>query len=101
MNSTTPGDFPDQPETIELLDRQAVCAYFGGTKPLALATLYRGVAIGIYPKSVNMSGGGSGASARWLAHECREALQRLIAKRDEPREKPERRGRPRKRQRIT
>jgi hypothetical protein len=33
----------------DLLDRRAVCQFFGGTKPLNPATLYRGIRKGRYP----------------------------------------------------
>jgi hypothetical protein len=32
-----------------LLDRREVCRFFGGTKPLDPATLYRGIRKGRYP----------------------------------------------------
>jgi predicted DNA-binding transcriptional regulator AlpA len=82
-----------EPEPIELWDRQTVLKYFGGTKPLHFSTLYRGIAAGVYPRPVHTSGN----SSRWLAHECREALQRMIAARDQPSKHAEYRGRPRSR----
>jgi len=33
----------------ELLDRDAVCRFFGGSKPINPATLYRGVRKGAIP----------------------------------------------------
>jgi predicted DNA-binding transcriptional regulator AlpA len=88
------GELPNQPASVELLDRQAVLEFFGGTKPLHPSTLYRGVASGIYPKPINTSGN----TVRWLADECRAALQRMIAARDEPKQPT---GRGRKRRQIT
>jgi DNA-binding protein H-NS len=35
-----------------LLDRGEVCRYFGGTRPINPATLYRGIKLGRYPKAV-------------------------------------------------
>ena len=54
----------------ELLDRAAACAFFGGTKPLNAATLYRGIRKGRYPKPVKVGPG----SSRWLRSECEAAL---------------------------
>jgi predicted DNA-binding transcriptional regulator AlpA len=59
---------------MDLLDRQAVCRLFGGTKPIDPSTLYRGVAKGRYPRPVKI---GPGAS-RWLRQECEAALAALI-----------------------
>jgi len=61
----------------ELLDRNAVCCFFGGTRPINPATLYRGVRKGRYPKPVKVGPG----SSRWLLAECKEALDRLICRR--------------------
>jgi hypothetical protein len=35
-----------------LLDRAEVCLFFGGTKPIDPATLYRGIRKGRYPSPV-------------------------------------------------
>jgi predicted DNA-binding transcriptional regulator AlpA len=59
----------------ELLDRRAVCQFFGGTKPLDPATLYRGIQKGRYPKPVKVGPG----SSRWLREECEAALQSMIS----------------------
>jgi predicted DNA-binding transcriptional regulator AlpA len=58
----------------ELLDRRAACAFFGGTRPLNPATLYRGIRKGRYPKPVKIGPG----SSRWLRSECEAALQAMI-----------------------
>ena len=89
---TTSSELPNQ---IELWDRQTVLDFFGGTKPLHISTLYRGLASGIYPKPINTSGN----TVRWLASECRATLQRMIAARDEPHKRPEYGVRPRGRRR--
>ena len=60
-------------QSAELLDRDAVCAFFGGTRPINPATLYRGVRKGRYPKPVKVGG-----SSRWLHCECMDALARMI-----------------------
>jgi predicted DNA-binding transcriptional regulator AlpA len=57
----------------DLLDRREVCRYFGGTKPLDPATLYRGIRIGRYPQPVKVGG-----SSRWLRCECEAALQAMV-----------------------
>ena len=64
-------------QSAELLDRDAVCAFFGGTRPINPATLYRGVRKGRYPKPVKVGPG----SSRWLRAECEAALDRLIDRR--------------------
>jgi predicted DNA-binding transcriptional regulator AlpA len=46
----------------DLLDRDATCRFFGGTKPLNPATLYRGIRKGRYPKPIKVGPG----SSRWL-----------------------------------
>jgi predicted DNA-binding transcriptional regulator AlpA len=57
----------------ELLDRREVCRFFGGTKPLDPATLYRGIRVGRYPAPVKVGPG----SSRWLRAECEAALQAM------------------------
>jgi predicted DNA-binding transcriptional regulator AlpA len=58
---------------VGLLDRREVCRFFGGTKPLDPATLYRGIRKGRYPKPVKVGPG----SSRWLRSECEAALQAM------------------------
>ena len=79
---------PSVPDNPRLWDRETTCAFFGGIDP---STLYRGMYAGRYPRPVLVSE----HIARWLAEECEAALDRMIAARDEPRTKPEHRGRPR------
>jgi predicted DNA-binding transcriptional regulator AlpA len=62
----------------DLLDRAAVCRYFGGTRPINYATLYRGIRKGRYPRQVHTSPG----SSRWLRSECEAALQAMTEGRD-------------------
>jgi predicted DNA-binding transcriptional regulator AlpA len=57
----------------ELLDRDATCRFFGGTRPINPATLYRGVRKGRYPKPVKVGPG----SSRWLRSECEAALRSM------------------------
>jgi predicted DNA-binding transcriptional regulator AlpA len=58
-------------------DKATVCAFFGGSKPLNAATLYRGIAEGRYPKPFHPSPGMS----RWIPAECRSARDALVAER--------------------
>jgi predicted DNA-binding transcriptional regulator AlpA len=60
---------------IHLLDRNAACEFFGGTKPLHPATLYRGIRKGRYPRAVKVGPG----SSRWLRAECEAALAAMVA----------------------
>jgi predicted DNA-binding transcriptional regulator AlpA len=59
---------------MELLDRLAACAFFGGTKPIDVATLYRGIRRGRYPRPVKVGPG----SSRWLRSECEAALRVMV-----------------------
>jgi predicted DNA-binding transcriptional regulator AlpA len=61
---------------MNLLDRVEVCRFFGGTRPINPATLYRGIKQGRYPKPVKVGG-----SSRWLREECEAALQSMIGDR--------------------
>ena len=85
------GEAPNQPASIEFLDRPAVLRLFGGSRPLHTSTLYRGIGAGSYPRPVNVSR----SSVRWLRSECEAALDRMIAARDEPKP-PTKRGRKRR-----
>jgi predicted DNA-binding transcriptional regulator AlpA len=58
----------------ELSDRGEVCRFFGGSKPLNAATLYRGIRVGRYPKPVKIGPG----SSRWLRSECETALKVMV-----------------------
>jgi predicted DNA-binding transcriptional regulator AlpA len=64
-------------DDLELLDRAAACAFFGGTKPIDAATLYRGIRNGRYPAPLKIGPG----SSRWLRSECEQALQAIIESR--------------------
>jgi predicted DNA-binding transcriptional regulator AlpA len=60
----------------DLLDRWEVCRFFGGTKPLNPATLYRGIRDGHFPPPVKIGG-----SSRWLRAECEAALASMTSAR--------------------
>jgi predicted DNA-binding transcriptional regulator AlpA len=68
--SSSPADSPP-----ELLDIDAVCAFFGGSRPLDRATIYRGVAEGRYPQPIKVGKN----SNRWLRSECAAALAAIVA----------------------
>jgi predicted DNA-binding transcriptional regulator AlpA len=57
----------------ELFDRAETCRYFGGSRPINPATLYRGIRDGRYPRPVKVGG-----SSRWLRSECEAALQAMV-----------------------
>jgi predicted DNA-binding transcriptional regulator AlpA len=61
-----------------LLDINEVCSFFGGTKPLAPCTIYRGMGK-LYPKPVKVGPN----TSRWLRYECVEALNKIIAARSD------------------
>jgi predicted DNA-binding transcriptional regulator AlpA len=60
-----------------LLDRRAACEFFGGTRPINPATLYRGVRQGRYPRPVRVGPG----TSRWLRAECEAALAAMVERR--------------------
>jgi predicted DNA-binding transcriptional regulator AlpA len=64
-------------ESSQLLDRDAACRFFGGTRPINAATLYRGIRKGRYPKPVHVGPG----SSRWLREECEAALKAFVEER--------------------
>ena len=78
------------PDELQLWDRETVLAFFGGSKPIHVSTLYRGVKSGIYPPPMNVSAN----VVRWIGHECRAARQRMIGERGKTPKPP--RGRPRR-----
>jgi len=57
-----------------LLDRAETCRFFGGTRPIHPATLYRGIREGRFPRPVKVGPG----SSRWLRAECEAALQGMV-----------------------
>lgn len=61
----------------DLLDLRAACAFFGGTRPLHSATLYRGIAAKRYPAPIKVGPN----TSRWLLSECEAAKAAMIAAR--------------------
>lgn len=74
MSSSTAQPSPAD-SAPELLDIAGVCAFFGGSRPLNAATIYRGVAEGRYPQPIKVGKN----SNRWLRSECAAALAAIIA----------------------
>jgi predicted DNA-binding transcriptional regulator AlpA len=62
----------------DLLDRRAACAFFGGTKPINIATLYRNIRAGRFPRPVKIGPG----TSRWLRSECEIALAKMMEARN-------------------
>jgi predicted DNA-binding transcriptional regulator AlpA len=60
----------------DLLNATEVREYFGGSKLITVSALYRGMAIGRYPRPVHVGG------ARWIRSECEAAVAALIVTRD-------------------
>jgi predicted DNA-binding transcriptional regulator AlpA len=57
---------------VALLDRKAVSLFFGGTKPLHAATVYRHIRAGLIPPPIHVGG-----CSRWSLAECEAALARM------------------------
>lgn len=74
-----PGDPVSQIEDDGFYDINFVCAFFGGSKPLHPATIYRGIAHGRYPRPVRPSPNIN----RWIGRELRVARQCIL---DAPRD---------------
>jgi predicted DNA-binding transcriptional regulator AlpA len=60
----------------ELMTCAETLAFFGGSKPIHIGTLYNGMQRGRYPRPVHVGG------ARWLRSECEAAVRRMIDERD-------------------
>jgi predicted DNA-binding transcriptional regulator AlpA len=89
----TPEPTETEPAELELWDRATVLKFFGGSKPIHVSTLYRGVHSGRYPSPMNVSDN----VVRWIGHECRAARQRMLAERGKAKQPT---GRGRKRRQI-
>ena len=61
----------------DLPDLKEACRFFGGSRPLNAATLYRGVRLGRYPAPIKVVPNAS----RWLRSELDAALQSMISTR--------------------
>jgi predicted DNA-binding transcriptional regulator AlpA len=60
---------------VALLDRKAVEVFFGGTRPLHAATVYRLIGKGVIPAPIHV-----GSSSRWSLAECEAALARMTVR---------------------
>jgi predicted DNA-binding transcriptional regulator AlpA len=72
----TPSAPPDS-ITVEdngFYDIDFVCKYFGGSRPLHPATIYRGIAQGRYPRPVRPSPNIN----RWIGRELKAARQAIL-----------------------
>ena len=58
----------------ELLNIEAVCAFFGGLDP---STIYRNVRRGLIPAPIRVTAN----TSRWLRSECEASLAAMIARR--------------------
>lgn len=77
MTTNSVGSTALQADPADLLDIEAVCRFFGGTKPLHPATIYRGLGTR-YPRPIRVSPN----TNRWSRAECEAALRAIM---DEPR----------------
>jgi predicted DNA-binding transcriptional regulator AlpA len=66
------------PATAAAWDIKQVAIFFGGTKPLHPATVFRLVKRGVLPAPIKIGP----QTSRWIPDECRLALEAMIAKRD-------------------
>jgi predicted DNA-binding transcriptional regulator AlpA len=59
----------------ELLDKRAVCRFFGGTeRPIDQSTLWRGIKTGRFPKPIRIGP----QVRRWSRQDCEAALRALM-----------------------
>jgi predicted DNA-binding transcriptional regulator AlpA len=63
--------YPDEHLTCD-----ETLAFFGGSKPIHIDTLYRGMRRGRYPRPINVGG------VRWLRSECEATVRKFIEQRD-------------------
>jgi predicted DNA-binding transcriptional regulator AlpA len=82
-----PAEIAPTQDPDDLLDIEAVCRFFGGTKPLHPATIYRGLGTR-YPRPVRVSPNVN----RWLRSECEAALKAILHAPREPLPSPRHRG---------
>jgi predicted DNA-binding transcriptional regulator AlpA len=68
--STSPTTSASPSNSAALINRRAVCAYFGG---INASTLYRGIRVGRFPRPVRVGG-----SSRWLLSECQAVLRGMM-----------------------
>jgi len=64
----------------DVFDMKAMCIFWGGSKPVNPATIYRGIKRGDIPPPMKI-----GQVARWLRSENEKARARLLSDRDRAR----------------
>jgi predicted DNA-binding transcriptional regulator AlpA len=62
-----------------LMNCPDTCTFFGGSKPINPATLYRNIKAGRYPRPVKIGPG----TSRWFRSECEAALRAMAERRTE------------------
>lgn len=70
----------DSLQDDDLLDEQAACRFYGGTKPISPATLWRGVRDGRYARPIHVGP----QIVRWVLSDLRRDRARMVAERDAP-----------------
>ena len=65
-------------ELDELVDAKEACRILGGTRPICVATLYRGVADGRFPPPIKLGGG----TSRWVKAELLTAIREMMEARE-------------------
>jgi predicted DNA-binding transcriptional regulator AlpA len=75
-------------EADNLLDLEAVCRFFGGSKPLHPSTIYRMIDAGRCPRP----GRPCPNTNRWLLSECKAALREIVKVPREPLQSPKTRA---------
>jgi predicted DNA-binding transcriptional regulator AlpA len=78
-NVSSENNAPDIVVDEDLWHIDVVCRFFGGSKPLNAATVYRNIKSGRIPPPIKTGPG----SARWIPAECRAARDAMIAERNE------------------
>jgi predicted DNA-binding transcriptional regulator AlpA len=66
------------PATAAAWDIREVARFFGGTKPLHPATVFRLLKRGVIPAPIKIGP----QTSRWIPDECRRALRAMMAQRD-------------------
>lgn len=76
-DQVSPSESSSSDGADELMDVEATCRFFGGTKPIHRSTLDRGVKAGRYPPPAKVSPN----IRRWIRGECVAARNALFARR--------------------
>src|SRR5580698_11224229 len=96
-NTTVPTEDTRQPAAVAaslqieddgLYDVDFLCAFFGGSKPLHPATIYRGIAAGRFPRPVKPSPNVN----RWIGRELKASKRKIFDQKREPLPSPRHRS---------